>query len=511
MRREYLVDRPDVSGRAGSTWLAERERSQRGALTGAIEADVCVVGAGLCGTLTAWRLARSGARVVLLDARRTGSGVSGHTTAKATAQHGLVAATVPSHVAERWLMANIRAVDELESMCAAVGEPAGFERVDSHVYVTAASSIRKVEDEAGLYRDAGVRGGVLSEPELPKGALAAIRLEQQGQFDPVGLMDGLIDGAPAGLVVFEGSHVQEVEEEGRSVVTRTHAGEVRSDAVVLASHVPFFDTILYMTRLFQERSYAFELVAGDPPPRGMWYGLERDAVSWRSARTADPSRLIVSGAEHKAGQGGDERACYGMLETMSREMFGGVEVVRHWSTQDAGTPDGLPFVGRMLGRERCFMASGFQGWGMTTSVLAAEVLADLVGGSEHELADMLGPARVGTAGMGKLAVENADFMAKAMAGEFPPQGNPDDIGPGEGRAMRTDLGHVAVSRTRDGETHINNAHCTHMRCGVEFNEAEETWDCPCHGSRFLSDGSWLHGPTRRGLDPVTGGKLEDGG
>lgn len=499
MEREYLAGRGGLPGTAGSVWLAERERPQRGSLTGEVTADVVVVGAGLCGTLTAQALVDRGAKVVLLEARRVGSAVSGHTTAKATAQHDLVSSAVPRAHAAQWLDANARAVGLLEKWCARTHDGAGFERVDSHVYVTDPAMGDLLEDEARLFGEVGWPGGLVADSRLPNGAAGAVWLGGQAQFDPVALIDGLLNGGHERLSVYEDSRVQEVDEENGYVSVRTSSGEVRAGVALFTSHVPFFDTLLYMTRLFQERVYAMEVEVAEAPPAGMWYSTEPGAVAWRTH--GDRHRLVVSGIGHKAGQGGDERMCYTALEAAARERLGELTVRRWWSTQDSSTPDRLPYIGKMLGRDRCYMATGFNGWGMTTSAVAAEVLSALVSGEQHDLEDMLSATRVGAKGAGKLAVENADFMVKALTQEVVKDGDPADVAPGSGRAMRVaGKGHVAVARAEDGTVMIHNAHCTHMRCGVEYNEAEGTWDCPCHGSRFLSDGSWLHGPTRRGLD-----------
>lgn len=503
MDREYLTDRPDVAGAAESPWLAGRGRMMRPPLTGQAVCDVVVIGGGLCGVLTAHRLVQAGARVTLLEARRIAGGVTGHTTAKATAQHDIVSANLGVEEAAQWVQANVAAVDRLESLANLVGGAAAFSRIDSHIYVAKPSEVQKLEHEAHLFHDLGLEGGMVPESDLPRGALAALRLAGQAQIDPVGLVDGLIDLAPESLVVHEGSHVREVAEGSDFVVVRTDGGEVRADSAIVASHVPFFDTLLYMTRLFQERTYAFEVQVDQPAPSGMWYSPDGDAVSWRPLGPDGDQRLVISGVHHKAGQGGDERQCYTTLGQLATQQLGALEVHRHWSTQDAQTPDHLPLIGKMHGRDRVFMATGFQGWGMTTSVVASDILSVLAAGEAHHgLSHLVTPARLAATGAAKLALENADFLVKGVSHEIVAQGDPSAVAPGSGQAMRSDVGHVAVARAQDGTLHISDAHCTHMRCGVEFNEAEETWDCPCHGSRFLADGTWLHGPTRRGLDPA---------
>lgn len=250
--------------------------------------------------------------------------------------------------------------------------------------------------------------------------------------------------------------------------------------------------------LVQMQFIAMEIEVEQDPPAGMWYSPDAGEIAWRSY--GDRHRLIISGASHRSGQGGDERMCYAALEAAARERFGELIVRRWWSTQDAHTPDGLPYIGKMMGRDRCYMATGFNGWGMTTSAVAADILTALVAGEHHDLAEMLSTTRLGVKGAGKLATESADFLFKALAEEVAGEGSPEDVEPGAGRVMRVHgRGHLAVARGFDGTTSVHHAHCTHMRCAVEYNEAEGTWDCPCHGSRFLADGAWLHGPTRRGL------------
>lgn len=498
MLREYLYDRENLPGTAGSTWLAERERPPRLAFADEAACDVAVIGGGMTGVLTAVRLAERGAEVILLEGRRLCSDVSGHTSAKATAQHGAIT-NMPERARQTWLAENTRAIDRLERYASDLGDEAGFERAPSVLYATDAKSVESLRRDLELYASLELPSSLL-ESGLPDGVLAALRLDDQALIDPVGMCDGLLGKQPERLQVYEQTMVRAVDEEGDGVIVTTDRGHVRAGNVVVATHVPFFDTLMYSTRLFQERVYALEVMAASEVPAGMWYSDDEPHLSWRPYSLAQPRRLVISGLRHKAGHGGDERVHYRDLADACHARFGSVEVLRRWSTQDPMTPDGLPLIGKMIGRDRCFMASGYNGWGMTSSEVAAEVLSTLIGGGQHPLTDVVSPLRVGTSGLVTLAVENADFVAKAFTAEVLPEGAPADLAPGDGRPMRVHGRHVAVMRDADGALHASDAHCAHMRCGVEFNEAEGTWDCPCHGSRFYGDGSWLHGPARRGLE-----------
>lgn len=499
MKREYLYDRPGTPGHAGSAWLAGRERPQRPAVDGDFSADVAVIGAGLVGVLTAVRLAEKGSNVALIEGRRVCGDVTGHTSAKATAQHGLVSRSVSEHSTIPWVLANVAALGRLEALAGRVA-PDAFERMASHAYTQDSSAMDDLRREAALYDDAGLAGGVLDVP--PEGIVAAVRLEGQALIDPVALCDGLLDNAPGSLTLFEGSIVRALAEERHGVALHCDGGVVHADRAVCATNHPAFDTLLYSTRLFPYRTYALEIEVGSAPPAGMWYGLDYPHLAWRPVSSAMPMRLVVSGVRHKAGQGGDERVCYRDLEAECRTRFGPLEVLRHWSTQDNHSPDGLPIIGRMVGRERVWVASGFNGWGMTTAEVAAEVMATQLAEENHDLGEMLAPARLSTKGLGETVRENLDVAAEAIQGETTRHEDPETVVAGEGATMRTKSGHAAVMRDADGTLHLHDAHCQHLRCEVEFNEAEGTWDCPCHGSRYLGDGSWLHGPARRGLEPL---------
>lgn len=500
MQREYLYDRPGLPGKAGSPWLDGREKEPLSALSGTATCDVVVVGAGLTGVLTASRLAQGGANVVLLDGRRVCSDVTGHTTAKATAQHGALVANMPEDARDAWLRENIRAVDRLERLAAIAGD-ATFARQPSMLYTTKSDGVDGLRRELDLYRQLELPGEMI-EDGLPDGVHGAVRLDGQALMNPVALCDGLLQHAPESLQVYEQSMVRGVDEDRHAVIAKTDHGEVRASALVVATHVPFFDTLLYSTRLFQERTYALEIAVAEDPPPGLWYSEDPPHLSWRPVVASEPRRLVVSGVSHKAGVGGDEREHYRELARACDARFGGVQVLRHWSTQDPKTADALPLIGKMISRDRCFMASGYNGWGMTSSEVAADILAALIGGGEHAIHDIVAPLRLETSGLVTLAIENADVVAKAFTHEVVSEGDLRDLAAGEGRAMRSGRHHLAAMRDADGTLHASDAHCAHMRCAVEFNEAEGTWDCPCHGSRYYGDGSWLHGPAKRGLERV---------
>jgi Rieske Fe-S protein len=273
---------------------------------------------------------------------------------------------------------------------------------------------------------------------------------------------------------------------------------------VIATHFPFPDRALYFARMHAERSYCIAAPLPGPPPEGMFISASSPTRSIRSHPVEDRELLIVGGEGHKVGQGGPTSRRYRALIEFAREHFGVEEVAYRWSTQDNFSVDGAPLVGKLTPWSRAiYVATGFRKWGLAMGAAAAEMLTDAIAGRENEWLRFFDTSRLTpTASATSLVEENANAGFHFLADRVTRRSTDSTEGlePGGGKVASRRGRQVAISRNEEGVTQAVSARCTHLGCIVAWNDAERSWDCPCHGSRFAPDGSVLQGPATSPLE-----------
>ncbi len=467
--------------------------------------DVAVLGAGITGVTCAYLLAKEGRTVGLFDAGRVGHGVSGHSTAKVTSQHRLALSEISrghgSHAAGVYARANEAGLAQITRLAEELGIDCDLRRKPAYVWAPSADDVEDLEREAVAAREAGIAATLTTETDLPWEVSGALRFDDQAEFHPVKYLTGLATAAKeAGASIFEGSRAVEVRD-GEPCGVRFESGHsVAAGDVVVATHFPFLDRGGYFARMHPERSYAIAMSIDGPVPQGM-YISSPGTHSLRSQPASDGDLLLVGGEGHKVGQA-DEAERLGRLEDWARERFRVREVRSRWSSQDNITMDGLPYVGLLAPfSKHVLTATGFRKWGFANGAAAAQMLADRIFGRPNAWADVFDSNRLGNAhALATFAKENANVGAYFVGGRLK-RGHLGEIAPGDGRVVRDGAGQTAVSREPDGELRAVSARCTHLGCIVAWNGAERSWDCPCHGSRFGTDGSVLQGPAVRPLAP----------
>jgi glycine/D-amino acid oxidase-like deaminating enzyme/nitrite reductase/ring-hydroxylating ferredoxin subunit len=463
--------------------------------------DVVVAGAGLTGLATAVMLARSGTRVCVLEARTVGAVTTGNTTGKVSLLQGTQLSRIQRFSSERVMTAYVDGnsagrgwlLDFLEE------QQVPYDVRDAYTFATTLDGLDRLDAELRAARAAGLPVSQERACELPFAVEGALLLRHQAQVHPLRVLAALADELRRlGGRLVEGERVTSVSTADPAQVTST-SGRTAADAVVLATGTPILDRGLYFAKTEPYRSYVAAFRVPGPVPQCMHLSAETPARSLRTARDADGELLLVGGDGHPAGRGGSTAARVAELTTWAQQTFPGAERTTWWAAQDYRSVNRVPFVGWLpRGRGRVYLATGYDKWGMTNAVAAAiSLTADLTGAEppawaatlHHRVTrpiDLADGARVNaTAGLEAAKGWAAAEVAPALGGEPPAEGT--------GRVGRRGVAPVAAS-TVDGRTCTLSAVCTHLGGIVRWNDAERSWDCPLHGSRFAPDGAVLEGP-----------------
>lgn len=493
-----------------SFWIASTLQSSYPPLTEDLAVDVAIVGAGLAGITAAMLLKKAGKTVAVIEAGRVAEGVSGHTTAKLTSLHQLKYASLMDSLGEekagQYGASNQAAIAQVAALVQDEHIDCDFERKAAYTFATNADTLEKVQAEVAAAQKLGLPASFVTETTLPFEIQGAVKFSHQAQFHPRKYILCLADKIHGeGSYVFEHTRVQTVENETPCRV-RTEAGPtVTAQDVIVATNLPILDQGLYFAKTFPKRSY---LVGAriDPAiaPEGVFIGTGEKYRSLRTTPMDDGSTLLLIGGEgHKVGEADDTEARFERLAAYARQHFGVASVDYYWSTQDFVSFDGLPYIGPLTPlNQHTYVATGFSLWGMTNSTLSAMILSDRILGRDNPWASLYESTRptpfVSQASLKNNVDVGVRWLGDRLKGLFD---SPDKVSRGEGRLVTTGVDKIAAYRDEQGTLHQVSAVCPHLGCIVDWNAAEKSWDCPCHGSRFDPDGKILHGPAVKCLEP----------
>ena len=480
-------------------WTEAEEHAPHPTLKGEIEADVAIVGGGIVGVVAARLLADAGRKVALVEAQGVGHGVTGRSTAKVTAQHGLFLHRILDQhgedAARAYADANLAGVALIRELVERHALNCDFEAADSVVYATTADGTKQLETE----RDAAARAGLAMEPiadaGLPFTTTGALRLAGQAQFQPAAFVAGLAATlANAGCEVFEQSRVIDWDEHG----VRMAEGSVRAPITIMATHLPLGQVGQFHAHTSPHMHAVMAVpVAAERAPAGMFISADEPKRSLRRHRGADGSTvMILTGPRFAHGDAAAERTGFAELEEFASTHFGWSGGGWRWSNEDYAPRDGLPYVGWAGDEgESPLVATGFDAWGLSNGAVAARILADLVEGRDNRWTGCFAASRHSAKGLGKLLTDAGSVAAGLVKGHATSHADaPLPAKPGEAALVEIAGRTAGVFRDEAGELHAVSAVCTHMGCLLGWNPVDRTWDCPCHGSRFAVDGAVRHGP-----------------
>lgn len=455
--------------------------------------------------------------MVVIDAGRLAARDSGHTTAHLTEMLDRGYVTLRRHFgAKGALMAAVSsrvAIETIERIVAEERIACRHSRVTGWRWAETRAQLEDLEQELEAMQQSGLRATFSREPPLPWPVKGAIRVEEQAQFHPREYLLGLADRiAAAGGQLFEGTRAIKIDEGGDRCTVHTERGAVRCSEVVVATHHPVSSKFALHTKIAPYRTYAVAARVATPLRPGLYYDSEDPYHYVRTQDTSAGTFLIVGGEDHKVGHEEETHARFDALERWTAARFQGAELAYRWSGQVIEPADGLPFIGRAPLSGHVHVATGFSGTGMTFGTVAGLIIADTIAGRENPFAQLFDAGRVKPLAQARRYVaENVDFPA-ALAMDRIDRGqvaHPRDVPPGEGRLVRVDGKMVACYRDSAGALRAVSAVCTHLGCHVHWNDAERSWDCPCHGSRFDTAGRVLNGPAVRALEAVDVGAADE--
>jgi glycine/D-amino acid oxidase-like deaminating enzyme len=488
-------------------------------LAGDIETEVCIVGGGIAGLTTAYLLGKLGTHVVVIEDGTLASGMTGVTTA-----HLSNAIDDRFVEIERWhgvegsrLAAESHgaAIDCIEEIARELGADCEFERVDGYLFRAPEDDPSIIEEELRAAHRAGLfNAEFVANAPLDFDTGLCIRFPQQARFQPLKYLAAVANAVKEqGGKIYTNTHADVIE---GGNVARVEAGPyaVSADAVVVATNTPINDLVALHTKQAPYMTYAI----GARVPRGS----VTDALYWDTLKAyhyirlqepeldadghhPDHQILIVGGEDHKTGQPDQPHEPHARLEAWARARFPMIESIEFkWGGQCMETIDGLAFIGRNpLDKENVFVVTGDSGMGLTHGTIAGMLLTDLIQGRENPWADLYNPARKTLLAADTFVKEQANVAAQYADWVTPGEvSTVDEIAPGSGAVLRRGLTKVAVYRDGHGVAHEMTAVCPHLKCIVNWNSVESTWDCPCHGSRFDCHGKVVNGPANSDLEPI---------
>ena len=470
-----------------------KSETLRSSLKNDIRTEVAVIGGGLAGILIAYLLQSRGIPVVVLECRKVGGGVTKNTTAKITSQHDLIYKKLITYKGEQrareYAMANQMAIEKYKEIIEELNIDCDFEVLPNYIYTL--DNEQKIRQEVDAALRLGLPASFTKETNLPFKVKGAIKLDNQAQFHPLKFLDVIANK----LEIYENTRVTQVN---KNRLILTDGGSVKAKKVVVATHYPFINIPgYYFIRLHQERSYltALEGISQDIQGLdGMYLDADPDGFTFRKYK----EYLILGGGSHRVGKYQPPDA-YADIEKAARKWYPNAKIKYTWSAQDCMTPDSVPYIGRYSVRTpNIYVATGFNKWGMSSSMVSAMIISDMITGKDNNHRQVFKPRRLMMSGSGAILKDAAIITISLLSEHLNiPHDRLKDIKKGKAGVIRHKGKRVGVYRDQDDRYYFVSTKCPHLGCKLEWNQNEMTWDCPCHGSRFDYRGKMINNPAMR--------------
>lgn len=476
--------------------------------------DVAIVGGGITGLSTAWLLQKAGKRCLVLEAKNIGFGTTGGTTAHLntmldTPYHVMIKnfgednAKLVAHAAKEAIALIKQNIDDLQINCS-------FKHVPGYTFAQNEDEAKELDDMLESCQQVGVEVAYTDRIPVPITHNKAIVFNNQAQFHPLQYVYGLAKAfEEAGGVIVENTRVKGIE--GDDVISITGDTTYQAKAVVFATHIPIGINLLHL-RCIPYRTYALGVRLKDEKdyPYGLAYDCKDPYHYYRTQEIDGVKYLIAGGCDHRTAAEENTEKIFLQLEAHVRTHFDVEEVIYAWSSQYFEPADGLPYIGHLPGHAaNVLVATGFGGNGMIYSRVAAITLSKMLLGEETPYTKLFDPNRVKpVAGFVNFIKHNAT-VAGEMIGKIWPADKLNalvELAPGDAKVVKYEDATIALHKDEHGNLHAIHSSCTHMKCTIAWNSAENSWDCPCHGARFSIDGEVLTGPASTDLEAVVIGR-----
>ncbi|ELC8350887.1 FAD-dependent oxidoreductase [Clostridium perfringens] len=474
-----------------SVWSESCKFRKREALNKDIKTDVLVIGAGIAGILTAYMLKKKGRDVVLIDAAEIASGNTKNTTAKITSQHDLIYSKLIAEFGEekarQYAKANELAIKKYKEIIEDKRIECNFEEKSAYVYSLNEVEVLKEEVEAA--KNLGIDAEFVQEANLPFKIKGAVKFNNQAQFNPLKFLKGISNE----LVIYENTRALEIKEN----LVVTSGGNITANNIVVATHYPIMNAPgYYFMKMHQERSYVLAL-ENTSEIDGMYIDINKEGYSFRTYNNL----LLLGGISHRTGEN-EEGGSYDELRKVAKELYPKAKEKYYWSAQDCMTIDGIPYIGRYSSETpNIYVATGFNKWGMTSSMVSAMIISDMILEKENDFSEIFSPRRFDLSlSINNIAndlIETAkNFIAQKV---YIPSSEIEHIKNGHGGIIEYNGEKVGVYKNKEGKEFFVSTKCTHLGCQLSWNSDELTWDCPCHGSRFDYKGRLIGSPATKDL------------
>ena len=423
-----------------SVWSTSAAMTEFPTLEGDAQCDVLIIGGGMVGVLCARYLTDAGVDCILAEGKRIGSGITANTTAKISSQHGLCYQTLTKKFGHEAAGAYLRAHEEGIAAYRQLSRGIDCDFQEQSSFVFSRHNRRTLEKEMKALNAIGYPAELVERVSLPMENVGAVKFPGQAQFHPLKFLAAISKG----LSVYENTPVREL----KGKVAVCPQGQISFRKVIVATHFPFLNTHgSYFLKLYQQRSYVLAL-ENAPIPEGMYLEDAKNGLSFRSWQEL----TLLGGGGHRTGKGGGG---WEELSSFTDRKLPGARIIRRWATQDCMSLDGMPYIGHYSAlTPEMYVATGFNKWGMTGSMVSAQVLTDLILERENPYAQLFSPSR--SILHPQLAVNGWEAVSHLLC--------------------------------------LKPKRCPHMGCALQWNSVEHSWDCPCHGSRFDGEGKLLNNP-----------------
>ncbi|MNH89949.1 Gamma-glutamylputrescine oxidoreductase [compost metagenome] len=508
------LDKSELPQLPESMWRQSIDLPSFSKLNKDIDTEVAVIGAGITGITTAYLLVKAGIKVCILETGTILDGTTGYTTAKITSQHGLIYDNLIKYFGQEgarlYFEANEKARSFISQTIHEHNISCQFQQQPAYLYADSDEQLEKLRNEWSAYEQLELPGEWVDDLPVPGLAKGAILMPDQAQFHPLQYLKTLLEYITQhGGKVYEDTTIEDkVEdiEDNKLHLQTSNGHSITCRYAVSASHFPFSDGGgLYFTRLHADRSYVVAIEPKTPLSKGIYINCGDPKRSLRSAEYNGKQLILVGGESHQTGKSDCTITRYEELEQFGQQLFGIKSIPFRWSAQDLATIDGIPYIGSITSRHPyVYVATGYGKWGMTSGTLAALIISDLIQGQKNRYAELFTPSRFkANPGIKNLAVQNAEVAAEWITGKIEKiYLKAEDLVPGQGAVVSHRGKRAGAYRDDKGIVHLVDTTCTHLGCELEWNSAERSWDCPCHGSRFNYRGAVIEGPATKNLTPL---------